>query len=63
MIAHRLQTVKQCDIIFFMDHGRVIAMGTPQDLILQYAPEPPEAPLHGNLEDVFLHLTGNALRD
>jgi hypothetical protein len=46
-----------------MDHGKLIALGTPQQLILEHAPEPPEAPLHGNLEDVFLHLTGNALRD
>jgi ABC-2 type transport system ATP-binding protein len=52
-----------CQRIAIMDHGRVIAQGTPQDLILQHAPEPPEVPMHGNLEDVFLHLTGNALRE
>jgi hypothetical protein len=46
-----------------MDTGKVIAAGTPQDLIMQYAPEPPEARLHGNLEDVFLTLTGHALRE
>ena len=52
-----------CDRIAIMDHGKVIAQGTPQELILQHAPEPPERPLHGNLEDVFLHLTGSALRE
>ena len=52
-----------CDKLAIMDHGKVIAEGTPIELINQYAPEPPQAPLHGNLEDVFLHLTGNALRD
>lgn len=33
MIAHRLQTVKQCDVIFFMDHGKVIDQGTYDELI------------------------------
>jgi hypothetical protein len=46
-----------------MDHGKIIAEGSPQDLILAHAPEPPEIPLHGNLEDVFLALTGTALRE
>ena len=45
------------------DAGRVIAEDTPQNLILEHAPEPPQAPLHGNIEDVFLALTGTALRD
>jgi hypothetical protein len=46
-----------------MDHGKIIAEDSPQALILRYAPEPPAARLHGNLEDVFLTLTGNALRE
>lgn len=33
LIAHRLQTVKQCDVIFFMDHGRVIDQGTYDELL------------------------------
>jgi ABC-2 type transport system ATP-binding protein len=52
-----------CDRIAIMDHGHIIAQGTPQELVLQYAPEPPRQALHGNLEDVFLHLTGAALRE
>jgi hypothetical protein len=46
-----------------MDHGKIIARGTPAELIQTHAPEPPAAPLHGNLEDVFLALTGHGLRD
>ncbi len=52
-----------CDRLAIMDHGKIIAEGNPQELILKYAPEPPVAPLHGNLEDVFLSLTGHDLRE
>ncbi|HEY0961408.1 MAG TPA: ABC transporter ATP-binding protein [Pseudomonadales bacterium] len=52
-----------CDRLAIMDHGKVIALGTPQQLIAQYAPDAPPAPRHGNLEDVFLRLTGSALRE
>ncbi|MDR0779747.1 MAG: ABC transporter ATP-binding protein [Pseudomonadales bacterium] len=51
-----------CDRLAIMDQGRIIAAGTPQALIERYAPEPPARPLHGNLEDVFLRLTGHDLR-
>jgi len=33
MIAHRLKTVQKCDIIFFIDKGKVIDQGTYQELI------------------------------
>ncbi|MES2605750.1 MAG: ABC transporter ATP-binding protein [Pseudomonadota bacterium] len=52
-----------CDRLAIMDHGKVIAAGTPAELIQQYAPDVPPVPRHGNLEDVFLHLTGAALRE
>jgi len=52
-----------CDRLAIMDYGKIIAEGNPQELILKYAPEPPVAPLHGNLEDVFLSLTGHDLRE
>ena len=64
LTTHNMEEAEYlCDRIAIMDHGRIVAEGTPQDLILQYAPEPPAAKLHGNLEDVFLHLTGHKLRE
>lgn len=33
MIAHRLKTVEQCDLIYFMEKGKVIDQGTYQQLI------------------------------
>ncbi len=52
-----------CDRLAIMDHGKIIAEGDPKELILKHAPEPPVAPMHGNLEDVFLTLTGHDLRE
>ena len=46
-----------------MDKGSIIAQDTPKQLILEYAPEPNETPTQGNIEDVFLALTGHVLRD
>ena len=33
MIAHRLSTVKKCDAIIAMDHGRIMEVGTHQQLM------------------------------
>lgn len=64
MTTHNMEEAEYlCDRIAIMDHGKIIAEGPPQELILQHAPEPPKARLHGNLEDVFLTLTGSALRE
>lgn len=64
LTTHNMEEAEYlCNRLAIMDHGRIIAEGTPQELILEYAPEPPAVPRHGNLEDVFLHLTGSALRE
>ena len=52
-----------CQRIAIMDHGKIVAEDTPQNLIHMHAPEPPVAPVQGNMEDVFLALTGTGLRD
>jgi ABC-2 type transport system ATP-binding protein len=53
-----------CDRIVIMDHGKVVASGTV-DEVSRMAPAPPPRPvrLTASLEDVFLHLTGRQLRD
>lgn len=33
MIAHRLKTVQKCDIIYLMDHGKIIDSGTYEQLV------------------------------
>lgn len=64
LTTHNMEEAEYlCDRLAIMDHGKVIAAGTPAELISRWAPEPPARPLHGNLEDVFLHLTGTALRE
>ncbi len=49
-----------CDEIIIMDHGKIIAQGSPTELIDQYCGEGQEPQ---NLETVFLNLTGRNLRE
>ncbi len=64
LTTHNMEEAESlCQRIAIMDHGKIVAEDTPQNLILKHAPEPPAAPLHGNIEDVFLALTGRELRD
>jgi ABC-2 type transport system ATP-binding protein len=52
-----------CQRIAIMDYGKIIAEDTPQNLILQYAPDKEREVVQGNMEDVFIALTGHGLRD
>jgi ABC-2 type transport system ATP-binding protein len=64
LTTHNMEEAESlCHRIAIMDHGTISALDTPQHLILKHAPEPPKAPLHGNIEDVFLALTGRDLGD
>jgi ABC-2 type transport system ATP-binding protein len=51
-----------CGRVAIVDHGKVIAEGTPQELIASHG-EPRTIVHHGTLEDVFMALTGRRLRD
>src|SRR4030043_803562 len=44
-----------CDRVGIIDHGKLIALGAPTDLMRQYKAK--------NLEDVFIQLTGRKIRE
>jgi ABC-2 type transport system ATP-binding protein len=55
-----------CDRIAIMDAGRIIALDTPDKMIddlVSTGFERPKQVKKANLEDVFINLTGHALRD
>jgi ABC-2 type transport system ATP-binding protein len=56
-----------CDRVAIVDHGHVIAMGSPGELIesidMSHLPPPEPRKTSATLEDVFVSLTGRTLRD
>jgi ABC-2 type transport system ATP-binding protein len=55
-----------CDRVAIVDHGHVIALGSPHELIESMGatiPAPPPRATSATLEDVFVALTGRTLRD
>ena len=64
LTTHNMEEAEYlCNRIAIMDRGKLIAEDTPQGLIQKYAPEPQYLASQGNIEDVFLALTGHTLRD
>lgn len=65
LTTHHMDEAEElCDRVAIIDGGRLLALGTPDDLIVRYAPplDPREAARRRpNLEDVFLVLTGRPL--
>jgi ABC-2 type transport system ATP-binding protein len=52
-----------CHRIAIMDHGKIIAEDSPKNLIMEHAPNKIREIKYGNMEDVFIALTGHGLRD
>lgn len=55
-----------CDRVAIVDKGKIIALNSPDKLIDELVAsgfEKPKEVKQANLEDVFIHLTGHALRD
>lgn len=66
LTTHYMEEAERADRVAIIDHGRIVAAGTPEEL---KASVPPEAiarkpPTTGaTLEDVFIHLTGHDIRE
>jgi len=68
LTTHYMEEAERlCDRVAIVDHGRLIAMGTPRDLIesvdVSHLPPPEPRTTSATLEDVFVSLTGRNLRD
>jgi len=65
LTTHYMDEAEQlCDRVAIMDHGKVIALGTPDELMASVPMPPKEPRVHAaTLEDVFVALTGRHLRD
>jgi ABC-2 type transport system ATP-binding protein len=65
LTTHYMDEAEQlCDRVAIMDHGRIIALGTPNELMASVPAPPREPRVHAaTLEDVFVSLTGRHLRD
>jgi ABC-2 type transport system ATP-binding protein len=58
LTTHYLEEVEAAEQVAILDHGRIIAQGSPDELKASLPRDIGEA----DLEDVFVHLTGEAVR-
>jgi ABC-2 type transport system ATP-binding protein len=68
LTTHYMEEAERlCDRVAIVDHGRIIALGTPPELIdkvdVSHLPPPEPRKTSATLEDVFVSLTGRTLRD
>jgi len=68
LTTHYMEEAERlCDRVAIVDHGHVIALGTPRDLMesvdVSHLPPPEPRKTSATLEDVFISLTGRTLRD
>jgi ABC-2 type transport system ATP-binding protein len=52
-----------CDRVAILDQGRLLALGTVQELLDAHGVKPKTVVQRASLEELFLHLTGRSLRD
>lgn len=67
LTTHYMEEAEElCDRVAIMDEGKIIALDSPENLInklLKKGFKPKKRKLQATLEDVFLDLTGKALRE
>jgi len=68
LTTHYMEEAERlCDRVAIVDHGHLIALGSPQELMdsIDVSNRPPPEPrkTSATLEDVFVSLTGRTLRD
>ena len=68
LTTHYMEEAERlCDRVAIVDHGKVIAMGSPRELIdavdVSNLPPPEPRKTSATLEDVFVSLTGHGLHD
>ena len=68
LTTHYMEEAERlCDRVAIVDHGHVIALGSPRELIdaldVSHLPPPEPRKTTATLEDVFVSLTGRTLRD
>jgi ABC-2 type transport system ATP-binding protein len=68
LTTHYMEEAERlCDRVAIVDHGHLIALGAPQELIeavdVSNLPPPEPRKTSATLEDVFVSLTGRTLRD
>lgn len=68
LTTHYMEEAERlCDRVAIVDHGHVIALGSPNELMesidVSHLPAPEPRKTTATLEDVFVSLTGRTLRD
>ena len=68
LTTHYMEEAERlCDRVAIVDHGKIIALGSPRDLVesidVSNLPPPEPRKTSATLEDVFVSLTGRTLRD
>lgn len=58
MTTHNMPEAEACDRVGIIDHGKLIAIGPPAELMAEHGTDE-----DNTLEDVFIRMTGHQLRD